>query len=150
MNYDYPEASYERREEILKEHETYEKGLFYFIATDPRVPEDIRNEMKKWGYAKDEFVDNGNWPYKIYVREARRMIGEYVMTENDILSRRQVPEPVGMGSYTMDSHNVQRYITPEGFVENEGDLGIPARHPTRSHLAVFCRKRKHAGILWFP
>src|SRR5690606_26065905 len=105
MNYDYPEASYERRREIINEHEAYQKGLMYFLATDPQVPEGVRNEINKWGLARDEFVDNGNWPHQIYVREARRMIGAYVMTEHDVLSKRAVPEPVGMGSYTVDSHN---------------------------------------------
>jgi hypothetical protein len=129
MNYDYPEASYERRQEILKEHQTYQKGLMYFLANDPRVPEDIRQEMSKWGLAKDEFVDNDNWPHQIYVREARRMVGKYVMTEHEVLGNREVPEPVGMGSYTMDSHNVQRYVKPDGFVQNEGDIGVSPKKP---------------------
>ena len=124
MNYDYPEASYERRREIIKEHETYQQGLMYFIANDPRVPEDIRKRMSEWGLAKDEFQDNGNWPHQIYVREARRMVGKYVMTEHDCLVKRETPESVGMGSYTMDSHNVQRYVKPDGFVQNEGDIGV--------------------------
>ncbi len=126
MNYDYPEASYERRKEIIKEHEDYQKGLLWFVANDLRVPDDIRTKMATWGLAKDEFTDNGNWPHQIYVREARRMISEYVTTENDVLLKREVPMPVGMGSYAMDSHNVQRYITPEGYVQNEGDIGV---HP---------------------
>src|SRR5690606_37669673 len=118
-NYDYPEASYERRQEIIREHENYQKGLMYFIANDPRVPEDVRTKMAKWGLAKYEFTDNGGWPHQIYVREARRMIGEYVMTELDCMDQRETPESVGMGSYTMDSHNVQRYVKPDGFVQNE-------------------------------
>lgn len=129
MNYDYPEAGYERRKEIIKEHENYQKGLLWFVANDPRVPEDIRTEMATWGLAKDEFTDNGNWPHQIYVREARRMTGEYVTTENDVLLKREVPRPVGMGSYAMDSHNVQRYITPEGYVQNEGDIGVSPPAP---------------------
>ncbi|MEX0601236.1 MAG: FAD-dependent oxidoreductase, partial [Rhodothermales bacterium] len=124
MNYAYPEASYERRKEIIKEHEVYQKGLMYFLANDPRVPREIQDEVNRWGLAKDEFVDNGHWPHQIYVREARRMIGAYIMTEHDILGKREVPQPVGMGSYTMDSHNVQRYVTPEGYVQNEGDIGV--------------------------
>ena len=128
-NYDYPEASYARRAEILREHEVYQKGLMYFIANDPRMPADVRQLMNRWGLAKDEFVDNGNWPHQIYVREARRMMGKRVMTENELLKKRPTPEPVGMGSYTMDSHNVQRYITPEGLVQNEGDIGVSTRGP---------------------
>jgi hypothetical protein len=129
MNYDYPEASYARRREILREHEVYQKGLMYFLANDPRVPEDVRGPMSRWGLAKDEFTDNGNWPHQIYVREARRMVGRYVMTEHDCLVRRPTPEPVGMGSYVMDSHNVQRYVTEEGWVQNEGDVGVAAPRP---------------------
>lgn len=129
MNYDYPDASYKRRKEIIKEHENYQKGLLYFVANDLRVPHEIREEMGKWGLAKDEFTNNGNWPYQIYVRESRRMVGEYVMTENDVLSKRLVPESIGMGSYAMDSHNVQRYVTKEGFVQNEGDVGVTPGKP---------------------
>ena len=122
FNYDYPEAGYERRREIIAEHETYQKGLMYFLANDRRVPQDVRSRMSKWGLAKDEFVDNGNWPHQIYVREAKRMVGKYVTTENDVLGKRKVPVPVGMGSYMMDSHNVQRYVTNAGYVQNEGDI----------------------------
>jgi hypothetical protein len=129
MNYDYPDASYRRRREIITEHETYQKGLMYFIANDPRVPDDIRNRMSKWGLAADEFVDNEHWPHQLYIREARRMIGQYVTTENDVLGKRKVPNPVGLGSYTMDSHNVQRYITPDGFVQNEGDIAVNPKKP---------------------
>lgn len=129
MNYDYPEAPYERRREILKEHEDYQKGWLYFIANDPRVPEAIRTKMAEWGLARDEFTDNGNWPHQIYVREARRMIGEFVMTENELMKRKPTPDSVGMGSYSIDSHNIQRYIRADGFVQNEGDLGVGLKAP---------------------
>ncbi|MEO2046520.1 MAG: FAD-dependent oxidoreductase [Pirellulales bacterium] len=134
MNYDYPNACYERRREIIKQHEAYQKGLMYFLANDPAVPEGIRNRMSKWGLAKDEFTDNGNWPHQLYVRESRRMIGVYVTTENDVQGNRQSPQPIGMGSYTMDSHNVQRYIKPDGFVQNEGDIGV---HPKSSYRIAY-------------
>ena len=127
MNYDYPEASYERRREILKEHRNYQQGWLYFIANDPRVPASARDAMNQWGLPKDEFLDNGNWPHQIYVREARRMIGHFIMTENELMKRRPTPDSVGMGSYTIDSHNVQRYVTPDGYVQNEGDIGVPIR-----------------------
>ena len=129
MNYEYPEGSYEKRKQIVRDHETYQKGLMYFIAHDPRIPSEVQQEMKQWGLAADEFTDNGNWPHKIYVREARRMIGNGVMTENEIMGKRPVPKPVGMGSYTMDSHNVQRYVKEDGFVQNEGDIGVAPPEP---------------------
>lgn len=128
-NYDYPEATYDRRREIIEEHEVYQQGLMYFLANDPRVPDDVRNKMSQWGLAKDEFRDNGGWPHQIYVREARRMVGRYVMTENELLKRRPTPDSIGMGSYTMDSHNVQRYVTSKGTVQNEGDIGVHTKGP---------------------
>ena len=147
MNYDYPEGSYERRREILEEHTRYQQGLMYFIANDPRVPEDVQNEMKRWGLAKDEFTDNGHWPHQIYVREARRLDGEYVMTEHELLGKRDVPNPVGMGSYTMDSHNVQRYITPEGHVQNEGDIGVKTISPYRIAFGSIVPKKNECTNL---
>jgi len=150
MNYDYPEASYERRREILKEHETYQKGWLYFIAHDPRVPKEVQTEMRRWGLAKDEFKDNGGWPHQIYVREARRMIGAYVMTENDLLKKRRTPDSVGMGSYGIDSHNVQRYITPEGYVQNEGDIGVGLKAPYEIAYGALIPKRGQAGNLLVP
>jgi len=150
MNYDYPEASYERRKEIIKEHETYQKGLMYFIANDPRVPEDVQKEMQTWGLAKDEFTDNGNWPHQIYVREARRMIGDYVMTENDVLDKRETPNSVGMGSYTMDSHNVQRYVKPDGFVQNEGDIGAKVPEPYEIAYGSLVPKKEECENLLVP
>ena len=150
MNYDYPEASYERRKEIIKQHEDYQKGLLWFVANDPRVPEDIRTKMATWGLAKDEFTDNDNWPHQIYVREARRMIGEYVTTENDVLLKREVPKPVGMGSYAMDSHNVQRYVTPEGYVQNEGDIGVSPPAPYSVSYGSIVPKKAECTNLFVP
>jgi hypothetical protein len=147
MNWDYPEATYERRKEILKEHILYQKGLLYFMATDRRIPSAVRETMNQWGFAKDEFKDNGNLPYNIYVREARRMLGEYVMTENDVLGKRAVPRSIGMGSYTMDSHNVQRYVTPEGFVQNEGDIGVAAKWPYQIDLGSLMPLREQCSNL---
>jgi hypothetical protein len=149
-NYDYPDASYERRAEIIAEHEAYQKGLLYFIATDPRVPEKVRQEMNRWGLAKDEFVDNGHWPHQLYVREARRMVGEEVMTENELLKRKPITNSVGMGSYGMDSHNVQRYVTPEGYVQNEGDIGVSTRGPYSISYGSLVPKRGECDNLLVP
>lgn len=149
-NYDYPDATYERRKEIVQEHITYQQGWLYFIANDPRVPDDVRNEMRRWGLPKDEFKDNGNWPHQLYVREARRMIGTYVMTENELRKKRPTPESVGMGSYTIDSHNVQRYVTPEGYVQNEGDLGVSTGGPYAISYGSLVPKRGQAANLLVP
>jgi hypothetical protein len=150
MNYDYPDASYDRRRAILEEHIAYQKGLLWFYANDPRVPEDVRKTMGTWGLAADEFVDNGNWPHQIYVREARRMIGEYVMTEMDCRSTQETPRSVGMGSYTIDSHNVQRYITPEGYVQNEGDVGVGLKGPYKISYGSLLPKKEECQNLLVP
>jgi len=150
MNWDYPDASYERRKEIINDHINYQKGFLYFMATDKRIPEEVRKAMNEWGYAKDEFTDNDGWPYNIYVRESRRMLGRYVMTENDIMDKREVPEPVGMGSYTMDSHNVQRYVTPEGYVQNEGDIGVATPKPYSIDLGSIMPKPDECENLLVP
>ncbi|MBO0861050.1 MAG: FAD-dependent oxidoreductase [Chloracidobacterium sp.] len=149
-NYDYPEASYERRREIIREHEDYQKGWLYFIANDPRVPKEAQAEMRRWGLAKDEFEDNGNWPRQIYVREARRMIGSYVMTEHELLKERPTPDSVGMGSYGIDSHNIQRYITPEGYVQNEGDIGVSTNGPYQIAYGALTPKKGQADNLLAP
>ncbi|MFN3150086.1 FAD-dependent oxidoreductase [Bremerella sp.] len=124
MNYDYPEASFEARREILKQHMTYQQGLMWTLANHPRVPKQVRDEMAQWGLAKDEFVDNDHWPYQIYVREARRMVSDYVQTEHDCRRLRICEDSVGLGSYNMDSHNVQRFVTADGTVQNEGDVQV--------------------------
>jgi hypothetical protein len=150
MNWDYPEATYERRREIIKEHETYQKGLLYFIANDSRVPKDVQDEMRTWGLPKDEFTDNGNWSHQLYIREARRMIGTFVMTENELLKKKPTPDSVGMGSYTIDSHNVQRYITPEGYVQNEGDIGVSLKGPYEIAYGSLVPKKGQGDNLFAP
>ena len=149
-NWDYPEASYARRREIVQEHTVYQQGWLYFIANDARVPADVRAEMARWGLAKDEFVDNRNWPHQIYVREARRMAGKYVMTENELTKKRPTPEPVGMGSYGIDSHNIQRYITPDGYVQNEGDIGVSTNGPYQIAYGALVPKPGQAANLLVP
>ncbi|UPK72369.1 FAD-dependent oxidoreductase [Chitinophaga filiformis] len=148
MNYDYPEASYEKRKEIIAAHATYQKGLLYFMSTDPRVPDNIREHMNKWGLSRDEFKDNGNWPHQLYIREARRMTGMEVMTEHEVLGKKQVVNPVGMGSYTLDSHNTQRYVQDDGTVQNEGDVEVRVPEPYRiSYGAIVPRKGECENLL---
>ncbi|MEY3829770.1 MAG: Xanthan lyase precursor, partial [Verrucomicrobiota bacterium] len=113
MNWDYPDASYERRREIIAEHRQYQQGYLYFLANDPSVPAKIREGFAQWGLAKDEFTDNGHWPHQIYVREARRMSADVVVNENHLKRKIPTPRSVGMGSYNMDSHNVQRIVVKD-------------------------------------
>jgi hypothetical protein len=149
-NYDYPEASYERRRAIIKDHELYQKGLLYFMQNDPRMPADVKKDMQQWGLAKDEFKDNGHWPHQIYVREARRLLGEFVMTEQHTLGTKQVPTPIGMGSYSLDAHNAQRYVKADGYVQNEGDIGVHPKQPYSIAYGSILPKEKECSNLLVP
>lgn len=150
MNYDYPEADYQRRAEIIKEHYDYQTGLLWFVANDPRVPDDIRTKMASYGLAKDEFKDNNHWPHQIYVRESRRMIGDYITTEHDVMQRIETPESIGMGSYHIDSHNTQRYVTSEGYVQNEGDIGVKPPGPYHISYGSIVPKKEECTNLFVP
>ncbi len=123
MNHKYPEASFEERENIVKAHEVYTKGLLYFFGHDERVPVEIRKEMSEWGYPKDEYVDTNNWTPQLYVRETRRMMGQYVMTQANCQGKEVVKDGIGMAAYTMDSHNCQRIVV-NGMVKNEGNVEV--------------------------
>ena len=119
---DYPDADYVARDRIIAEHTDYTLGLFHFLATDEAVPEKLRAETAQWGLHKEEFPDNGNWPYQFYVREARRMRGAYVMTQRDVQEDRRKPDTIAMGSHFIDCHHVQRLaVSPTEFI-NEGRI----------------------------
>lgn len=150
MNYDYPEADYARRKEIIHEHEVYQKGLLYFLANDPKVPAAIQSRMKTWGLSADEFTDNGNWPHQLYIREARRMKGVFVMTQQTVLGKSKVPQSVGMGSYTLDAHNAQRYVKKDGFVQNEGDIGVDIKEPYQVAYGAILPRREECSNLLVP
>lgn len=122
-NYDYPNGSYAQRRKIWQEHEDYTRGFLYFLATSPRVPDQIRKQMQEWGLTRDEFIDTAGWPHQLYVREARRMISDYVMTEPNCRESLELPDSIGLAAYTMDSHNCRR-IVKNGRVENEGDVQV--------------------------
>ena len=136
MNWDWPEASYAERERIFKAHLTYQQGLMWVLANHPRVPRAIRDEVSKWGVCKDEFTESDGWPTQLYVREARRLRGEYVMTEKECLGERVAPKAIAYGSYGLDSHNVRRYVTPEGYVQNEGELHWLPETPKEDRVQV--------------
>jgi hypothetical protein len=148
-NYDYPDGSYARREEIWRDHENYVKGFFYFLAHDPQVPPELQAEMNRWGLAKDEFTDNGNFPNQLYIREARRMVGDFVVTQKDLQTELTKPDPIGMGSYNSDSHNIQRVITPNGMVINEGDVEVGVK-PYQIPYRVMLPKKSEVINLLVP
>jgi hypothetical protein len=149
-NYDYPEANYERRKEIIKAHEDYQKGYLYFLQNDSSVPADVHEKMQNWGLAADEFTDNNNWPHQLYIREARRMVGDFVMTEKDALGKTDIPRPIGMGSYALDSHNAQRYVKEDGFVQNEGDIGVKPERPYSIDYGSILPKESECSNLLVP
>lgn len=126
-NWDYPEAGYKRRAEIWQDHVNYVQGFFYFLAHDPSVPKHLQDEINQWGLPKDEFADTGHWPHQLYVREARRMIGEYLMIQRDVQEDRAKSDSIGMGSFMIDTHHSQRVIRPDGSLENEGDVQVPVQ-----------------------
>lgn len=153
MNYDYPESSYKKRAEIQKEHELYIKGFLYFIGHDERMPKHLREEMLRWGYPKDEYTDNGNWSPQMYVREARRMIGAYVMTQANCEGREVVTDAVGMAAYTMDSHNCQRIVIEKDdvkMVKNEGDVQVGGFPPYPISYRSLLPKEEQSKNLLVP
>lgn len=147
QNWAYPDADYATRAKIWQAHEDWQKGLMWTLANNPRVPEKVRAEFQRIGLAKDEFTENGNWPRQLYVREARRLISEYVMTEKNCTRAVVAPDSVGMGAYNMDSHHIQRYITPEGFVRNEGDVQVRVRPYPISYRSIRPKAEECTNLL---
>ncbi len=148
-NYAFPDGDYATRERIWKEHEDYQKGFYYFLAHDPRVPKALQDEANEYGLAEDEFTDTGHWPNQLYIREARRMVGEYVTIQKDLQTERTKPDAIGMGSYNSDSHNLQRFVNERGFVENEGDVQVPVQ-PYQIPYRSLLPKRGEAENLLVP
>ena len=159
-NWNYPEASYEERARIIKAHEDYTKGLLYFVGHDERIPERIRKAMLSWGYPKDEYVNNNHWTPQIYVREARRMISDVVMTQHHCQGREVVEDGIALAAYTMDSHNCDRVVV-DGYVRNEGDVQIkkdvkpypisyrsivPKRSEVTNLYVTFCLSASHIAF----
>lgn len=144
----YPEASYEERLEIEKQHKAYAQGLLWFLGHEPRVPENIREEMKRWGYAKDEFTDTGNFPNHIYVREARRMLGDYIMTQSNIRKENRIdaPKSIGRGSYPMDCHFLSTVII-DGRMYREGTMFVAVPTYPISYQSITPKKNECRNIL---
>lgn len=149
QNYDYPEASYEERAKIVKAHLDYQQGLMWTLANHPRVPKNVRDEVSRWGTCKDEYNagDNG-WQQQLYIREARRMVSNYVITQRHCEGLEVSSDPVGMAAYTMDSHHVQRYVDMNGFVKNEGNVEAPVGSPFPiSYQSIVPRKNECTNLL---
>ena len=153
MNHAYPEATWEEREKILQDHIDYTLGLFYFYMTDPRVPAVLQNEVKRWGLPKDEYVNNGHWTHQIYVREARRLIGEYVATQADCQGKTKVTDGIGYAAYGMDSHNCERLVIEKDgklMVKNEGNVEIGVGIPYPVSYRSLTPKREECTNLLVP
>jgi FAD-dependent oxidoreductase family protein len=149
-NYEYPEASYEEREKIVARHRLYQQGLMWTLANDPRVPDHIRNEVARWGMCGDEFTEGNGWQDQLYVREARRLVSDYVMTEHHCRGRDVAEDPVGLGAYGMDSHNTQRYVNAEGEVRNEGDVEVGGFSPYPISYRSIVPKAEECSNLLVP
>ena len=153
MNYNYPEGTWEQRQEIIKAHKDYTLGLLYFYATDPRVPAELQNYIKEWGLPKDEYAENGHWTPQLYVRECRRMVGEYVATQADCDNKVIAPEGIAYAAYTMDSHNTQRIVIEKNgkkMVKNEGDVEIGGGMPYPISYRSITPKREECTNLLVP
>ncbi len=150
QNYHYPEASYQERERIIEQHRQYQQGLMWTLANHPRIPDHIRNEVARWGTCKDEFDRADGWQQQLYIREARRMIGEYVMTQYHCEGLEVASDPIGMGAYGMDSHNTQRYVSEEGWAKNEGNVEAKVQAPYPVSYRSITPKRQECTNLLVP
>lgn len=150
QNYDYPEATYEEREKIRERHRQYQQGLMWTLAYHPRMAAHIKAEVSRWGTSKDEFEREDGWQQQLYVREARRMIGEYVMTQYNCEGLKVAEDPIGMGAYGMDSHHTQRYVSAEGFVKNEGNVEARVQAPYPISYRSITPKRSDCTNLLVP
>lgn len=124
QNYEYPEGDYALRARIVQRHLDYQQGLIWTLANHPRVPEAVRREVSRWGPCRDEFMEGAGWQNQLYIREARRLVGALVMTQHHCQGKEVASDAVGLAAYTMDSHNVQRYVDAQGKVRNEGDVQV--------------------------
>ncbi|MDC0264611.1 FAD-dependent oxidoreductase [Verrucomicrobia bacterium] len=150
QNHAYPEASYVERERMVIRHRLFQQGLMWTLANHPRVPDKIRNEVARWGMCRDEFVEGNGWQKQLYIREARRMVSDFVMTQNHCQQKESVSDSIGMGAYTMDSHHVQRYVNADGFVQNEGDVEVGGFPPYPISFRSMIPRRSEAENLLVP
>ena len=129
-DWDWTTLDHDQRDALAAAHERWQRGLVWTVQNHARVPSTIRSAYAAWGLPADEFTDNNNWPYQLYVREARRMVSDYVMTQRNCTGSVVAADSAGLAAYTMDSHHTRRHLRG-GMVKNEGDVqvSVPARYP---------------------
>jgi hypothetical protein len=149
-NWAWPTSTYERREMIFQQHVDYQKGFYWTMANDPRVPTRYRDSYRRWGLCKDEFQSTGGWSHTLYVREGRRLVGDYVLTEHDCMHKVQCNDAVGMGSYQLDSHNCTRFVNADGKVQNDGDVQVKPAGPYKISYRCIVPKRGQCQNLFVP
>ena len=149
-NYDYPEASYAEREKIIEDHRNYQMGLMWTLANHPRIPAEVREEASRWGTTKDEFERADGWQQQLYVREARRMVSDYVMTQKNCEALTVAEDAIGLAAYGMDSHNVQRYVDANGYVQNEGNVEAHGFKPYPISYGALVPKKEECQNLIVP
>ena len=150
QNWDYPEASYAEREKIAERHLTYQQGLMWTLAYHPRIPQKVRDAVSKWGTCKDEYEREDGWQQQLYIREARRMISDYVMTQKNCEGLEVIEDPVGLAAYGMDSHQVQRYVDANGYIQNEGNVEAPVPGPYPISFRAIVPKTEECTNLLVP
>jgi hypothetical protein len=150
QNYNYPEAGYAEREQFAERQRNYQKGLMWTLANHPRIPDQVRNEVSRWGTCNDEFTDGNGWQEQLYVREARRMVSSYVMTQRNCEGIVVATDPVGLGAYGMDSHHVKRYVNSKGYVKNEGNVESPVKGPYPVSYRSIVPKEEECSNLLVP
>jgi hypothetical protein len=150
QNHAYPEASYEERARIVEAHRQYQKGLMWTLAYHPRMPAHIRNEVSRWGTCKDEYERGDGWQEQLYIREARRMVSDYVMTQHHCEGLKVAEDAVGLGAYGMDSHHVNRYVDANGFVQNEGNVEAHVKKPYPISYRSLVPKKEQCTNLLVP
>jgi hypothetical protein len=146
-SWDYPNAAYAKRQQIWDAHKNYIAGFLYFLANDPQVPVQLRSEVNRWALCKDEFTDTANWPRQLYIREARRMVGEYVAVQKDLQTELTKPDPIGMGSYNSDSHNLERIVDTDGFARNEGDMQVAVKPYEIPYRSIVPKRSEAQNVL---
>ncbi len=143
----YPEATYAEKAALWQDHLLYTQSFFYFLSQDAKIPASLRAEVNQWGLPKDEFADTDHWPNQLYIREGRRLVGEYVMRQADLQTERTKLDSIGMGSYNSDSHNIQRVAMPDGTVQNEGDVQVPVEPYEIAYRSILPKRSESENLL---